>query len=953
MSKLKELLENGQSYWLDNLSRKKITSGEIGKRVRDKGLRGITSNPSIFNKAISNSTEYDAQIEALVKQNNTIQEIYDALTIKDVQDACDILKPVFDESNGQDGFVSLEVSPYLAHDTGGTILEARRLHKAVDRKNCLIKVPGTNEGLPAIEQLLYEGININVTLLFSVHMYAEIAKAYLRALQQRSDEGLPLENIVSFASVFISRIDVLTDQLLAQHTSTFKKGQSKSSIESLKSKAGIATAKLCYQRYEKIFSTKEFEALRLKGAHVQKLLWASTSNKDPLQDDLRYVNSLIGNNTVNTIPDETIALFEKRGIVKPDTICENVAEAEELFAELKEKDVDIDFITTELENEGVKKFIEAYEELMANLALKRKGKLGDHVSAQKFSLGKLEKELQSVYKTLDENQVGKRLFENDPYLWNKDEKQVKEIKHRLGWLSLPEDFVKNAIRLTDFAAKAKEDGFEHAVLLGMGGSSLCSEVTKKTFDVEIGFLELHILDNTSPEAILKLEEEIDIEKTLFIVASKSGGTQETICFFHYFFNRLKDERGKNMGSHFVAITDPGTQLTQLAQQYEFRDVFINNPNLGGRYSALSDFGLLPMALMGIDIIAFLGIAQQMEFGCKGVPAAVNPGISLGAALGTCYRNGRDKITFVLSSSIDSFGYWVEQLLAESTGKENKGLVPINGEVLGEAEVYGMDRVFVHMYLKGDTISSDEKKLEKLEAAGHPVVRIEIDSALALGGEYYRWEVAVAIAGLLMGINPFDQPNVEESKQNTAHLLEAWKRDGGFNLVRPYVWDGHVAVYSGKLEQNLEKSAVGDSVIDFLHQAKDGDYIALLPYFLLTEKRTKLLQEWRAQLRDDLKVATTLLEGPRYLHSTGQLHKGGPNTGLFIILVADEETELPIPTEKFGFDILHQAQPLGDFKSLDDKGRRIIRISLGKDLDKNLHHLVAEVTKLSKQFIEHL
>jgi len=950
MSALTNLLYYGQSYWLDNLTRKKIISGELSKRVSEQGLRGITSNPSIFNKAITNSTDYDEQITALVKQGNSAQQIYNALTIKDVQDACDILNPVYVESGGTDGFVSLEVSPYLARNTQETIKEARKLATAVGRANCLIKIPGTPEGIPAIEQMLYEGININVTLIFSVKRYVEVAQAYIRAVKHRVAEGKPVNDIISVASIFISRIDVLVDQLLGMYPSPLRDGEIYRPTL-LAGKAGVATARLSYQSFKEIFNSKDWEKLKNKGAHVQKPLWASTSNKDPLYKDIRYVESLVGNNTINTLPDETITAFAAHGILEKDAIEGDIKEAKQFFTDLEKVGIDIDFVTQQLENEGIQKFTDAYNELIGNLANKRLSILGEEASPQEGNCGSLEKEVNAAYKAIDEKQIGRLLFAKDPYLWKTDPEQVKEISRRLGWLNLPDDFTENVEMLIAFALKVKEEGYTDAVLLGMGGSSLCSEVARETFGTTNGYLQLFVLDNTDPAAIIELEKKINIEKTLFIVASKSGNTEETLSFFHYFYQQLKKKNDNNPGNNFVAITDDGTPLVKVAEKYQFRKVFVNNPDLGGRYSVLSDFGLVPMALMGVDIKALLLNAKQMEGSCDGVPAAANPGVSLGIILGICERHGRDKVTFILSSSISSFGYWVEQLLAESTGKEGRGLVPVNGELPGNPDVYGTDRIFVHMYLPSDNNEADETKLKMLEEAGHPVVRIKVANKIALGGEYYRWEIAAAIAGVIISINSFDQPNVEESKENTSQLLKGWIKDGSFKKVEPILKVENIAIYGNEKAKQFTSShheSVGDFINSFTAQVKPGDYIALLPYFLMTSYRTKVLQTWRQQMRDEFKEATTLLNGPRYLHSTGQLHKGGPDTGLYLILIGEEEKDLPIPGEKFGFTTLHQAQALGDFRSLNDKGRRVIFIQLGKDIDAGLEKLYQSFKASSKR-----
>jgi transaldolase / glucose-6-phosphate isomerase len=953
MNKLIELLNYGQSYWLDNLTREKITSGELNKRVTDQGLRGITSNPSIFDKAIANSNDYDEQIAELVKNGKTPEQIYEALTIKDVQDACDILKPVYNQSDGKDGFVSLEVSPYLAHDTQGSMAEARKLHKAVGRANCMIKIPGTPEGIPAIEQMLYEGININITLLFSVERYEEIARAYLRAIERRLADGSPINNIVSVASIFISRIDVLTDQLLGQRISLSEGPNSGKILELLLGKAGIVTARLSYQRFKEIFKGKNWKKLETKGANMQRLLWASTSTKNPLYDDLRYVEELIGSNTVNTITDETIAAFTDHGKLRKNAIEENTEQAKQFFSELKKQGIDMALVTQQLENEGIQKFTEAYNKLISSLAQKRLKVLGNDASPQQISCGKLDKELNAAYAAMDEKQAGRLLFAKDPHLWKSDPGQIKAISQCLGWLTLPDHFTKNAEVLIDFALEVKEEGYTHAVLLGMGGSSLCSVVTGKTFATAKGYLELRVLDNTDPEAILEVENNIDIEKTLFIVASKSGTTQETLSFFRYFYQQLQKKNKDRPGKNFVAITDAGTPLVKLAGQYNFRKVFLNQPDLGGRYSVLSDFGVLPMALMGLDIKGVLSNARQMQNSCNAVPAADNPGVSLGVAMGICQRHGRDKVTFVLSSSINSFGYWVEQLLAESTGKEGKGLIPVNGEQTGPPDAYGNDRIFIHIYLASDNNKTDEKKLKALEESGHPVVRIKLADKMALGGEYYRWEVAAAVAGMVIGINAFDQPNVEESKKNTREILNNWQKDGSFKKADPILTHENLSVFSGQITRKMQiypNETAGDFINDFFAMAEPDDYIAILPYFLMTDYRTNILQTLRHRIRDERKVATTLLNGPRYLHSTGQLHKGGPATGLYIILIGDKMQNLPIPGEDFGFAILHEAQALGDFRSLDDKARRVILIRLGQDVNEGLNKLSFSVRNAKSQLV---
>jgi transaldolase/glucose-6-phosphate isomerase len=934
MNNLIKLLDYGQSYWLDNLTRGKIKKGEIKNRVTQQGLRGITSNPSIFNKAISKGNDYDTQIKKLVREKKSVREIYEALTVKDVQDACDILKSVYDESNGTDGFVSLEVSPYLARDTEGTIEEARRLFSKVARPNCFIKIPGTDEGVPAIEQCLYEGININITLLFSIQSYEAVAWAYIKALERRLDEGKDIKNIASVASFFLSRIDVLTDQLLG-HYIIPEKTTGEPRPENLLGKAAIASAKIAYQSFKNIFSGERWQKLSNNGAHFQKPLWASTSTKDPLYSDVRYVETLIGPHTVNTLPDETIDALADHGKLIENSIEHSIDEARQTFENLRKLGIDINFVTRQLVNEGIQKFISPYDNLMKTLADKRSQFLSDKTGTQEIDYGKNKSEIISAFSSLDEKQIARRIYSKDPFVWKSEEKETEAIRNRLGWLDV-DDFINRADEIIDFAKEIKKEKFKYVVLLGMGGSSLCPEVARETFGSKQGFPKLLMLDNTDPAAVKNVESQVDLNKTLFIVASKSGTTTETLSFDHYFFSLLKDEGIKNPGRQFIAITDDNTSLQDEAKERKFRKVFTNPDDYGGRYSALSYFGLVPMALIGINIKEILYNAHQMEINSGPfIPSDSNPGISLGTVLGMNARLGRDKVTFVLSKSISAFGYWVEQLIAESTGKEGNGILPVESEDLGKPEVYGNDRIFVYMHAGGDDKKNDERKLNILEKAGHPVIKIDLKNKLALGAEFFRWELATATAGRIISVNPFNEPNVSESKKNSKDLLNEWQKTKSFDEGKPIVNQNISVFYNSDADWVPQGKSVSAFLNSFVKLARSPDYIALLAYFLQTPQRQKLLQSIRMKLRNKLKVATTLGYGPRYMHSTGQLHKGGPNNGVFIMFTYDAKDDLPIPGQDYGFATLQKAQALGDFRSLNNKNRRVIRIHLEGSVEQAL------------------
>jgi transaldolase / glucose-6-phosphate isomerase len=925
---LLQLIDHGQSYWLDNLGRTMIRNGDLERRVTEQGLRGITSNPTIFDSAITKGDEYDEQIAQLVAAGRSVPEIYDELTVRDVRDACDILRPVHDSSGGADGFVSLEVSPHLAHDAEGSLQAARRLFTAVDRPNVLIKIPGSPVCVQAIEEALFEGININITLLFSIQSYEAVARAYIRALERRATAGKPIDTVASVASFFLSRIDVLVDRLLAHRVRD--SGGSKNGVrpEQLFGAAAIANAKLAYQCFKRNFTGERWEPLEQCGARPQRVLWASTSTKDPLYSDVRYVEPLIGPHTVNTMPDKTVAAFAAHGVVA-DTLEQGLDEARRVMEDLRTLGIDLDRVTWQLLNDGIQKFIEPYDELMTSLAEKRRHFLAQHAVWEKTATGPVKTAIAAATEALDVRRFGTRFFAGDPLLWKSHPADAEGIRNRLGWLDL--DFFRNKVtEIQAFTEEVRSSGVRHVVLLGMGGSSLCAAVCAEIFGVAEAYPRFTMLDDTDPAALRAIEEHADLPETLFIVASKSGTTLETLSFYRYFRNRLTAAGIPDAGKHFVAITDPGTPLADEARKNGFRHCFENPSSIGGRYSALSYFGLVPMSLLGIDIEALLEDAEQMRIGCgPQVPAASNPAIHLGALLGVAGRAGRDKVTFVFSRALAPFASWLEQLLAESTGKDGRGLLPVADEALGKPEVYGQDRIFVSLSMEGEDHQRGQQVLSKLEKAGHPVVSVRLADRIALGGEFFRWEMATATAGAILGVDPFDEPNVAESKHNTARLLERWKERATLPAEAPIVEGGAIAVYGNERWRSHDASAI-QVLQSFLETAQPSDYIAVLPYFHRTPTRHQALQTFRTRLRDRFRVATTIGYGPRYLHSTGQLHKGGANTGVFLIITTEADQDLAIPDQPYGFATLHAAQALGDFQSLRNKERRVLRLHLHGD-----------------------
>ncbi len=949
---IREVTKYGQSIWFDYIRRGLITSGELKRMVEEDGLLGVTSNPAIFEKAIAGSSDYDSAMRKLAGEGLTsVKDIYERLAIEDIQLAADVLYSAYQKTGGRDGFVSLEVSPHLANDTEGTIQEATRLYAAVNRPNVMIKVPGTPAGFPAITELISRGINVNVTLLFSIAAYVKAAEAYMAGLEVLAQKSGDLSKVASVASFFLSRIDTLIDDRLGQMLDKERDPDRRALLKSLVGKVAIASARIAYAHYRELVATPRWRALAEKGARSQRLLWASTSAKNPKYSKTKYVDELIGPDTVNTLPAETYNEFKAHGRPRPALIenwVEKLEEAQQVFHALETVGISLNEATDQLLADGVKKFNDAFDQLLAAIDKKRASMVAGAPERRLYVLGQAEKAVKEALDDWQNNSKVRRLWEGDASLWtNTDE------GHWLGWIHVVDGQREHSEHLKRIAEDVRQAGFKHILLLGMGGSSLCPDVLSRTFGKIDGYPELLVLDSTVPAQVASFERRVDLRSTLFIVSSKSGTTTEPNVFKQYFFDRVSKVVGANeAGSRFVAITDPGTPLHQLAKRERFRHIFFGVPSIGGRYSALSNFGMVPAAAMGLDVIRLLDRAEVMLHACSPyVPTHDNPGVTLGAILGTLARLGRDKLTLVASPSIARLGAWLEQLLAESTGKEGKGIIPIDGEELGPPEVYGDDRVFVYSALESDDTARDEAALTALERAGHPVVRLKLADLWDLGQEFLRWEFATAVAGSILGINAFNQPDVEASKLATRKLTAAYEKSGSLPEQTPLLRDGELSLFADPdnaqaLGVGRNGRDVGDVLAAHIARLRPRDYFAINAYIEMSDETFAELQAIRHAVRNAKRVATTVGYGPRFLHSTGQLHKGGPNTGVFLQITCDDAHDLPIPGQKYTFGVLKRAQAEGDFQVLAERGRRLLRVHLGADVIaglKRLREIVERVT----------
>ena len=895
---IKKLTSLGQSLWYDNIQRKLLENGELKAMIERGEIRGVTSNPTIFNNAIAKTNDYDSALTPLAWAGWDAEKIFWQLAVEDIRAACDAFLPLYEETNGGDGFVSLEVNPGIAHDTEATTAQAQQLWVRVARPNLMVKIPATKEGVPAIRRAIAAGVNINVTLIFSLKRYAEVMDAYLQGLEDRAALGHPIDHIASVASFFVSRVDTKIDPKLPEGSD-------------LKGKAAIANAKLAYEQYHQTFAGMRWEKLKYKGARVQRPLWASTSTKNPAYPDTIYVDNLIGPETVNTVPPATLDAFKDHGVASL-TLMRGLEEAQDAINKLEAAGISMDVVTQELEDEGVKAFADAFAQLL--------GTIDDRRKSAASSLGPIADPVSKRIAQLEADSIPARLWKHDPTLWAAEDDPAgqHEVTIRMGWLDSTDKARKKMSEYQSFADEIHREQIVRVLVLGMGGSSLTAEVFSSLMaaaGIEAS-LSLAILDSTDPAQVAQTAEDYPPDKSLYIVSSKSGGTAEVMAAFDYFWQLSNHD-----GSRFIAITDPNTSLEALARKHNFRKIFSADELVGGRYSALTDFGLVPAALLGMDLNRLLDRAEWVRQQCgEYTPAARNPGLALGAVLGEAALGGRNKLTILSDVPLSAFAGWIEQIIAESSGKFGKGILPVPLEPIGSPDVYGSDRLFVYLRQTGE----QDQSIAALQAAGHPILQFSIPHFYDIGAEMFRWEVATAIACSILGVNAFDQPNVESSKKITKAKIADYQAKGRLEEGQPAWQQDGVFVYA---PTELTGTSLKSVLAGFLEQAKSNGYVAINAYLPRNSAMIEALQKMRVAIRAKTGDAVTAGFGPRFQHSTGQFHKGGPNNALFLVITAEPEKDFDIPNEGLTFGTLIRAQALGDYEALIEAGRKAIRVHL--------------------------
>ncbi len=907
MNTIRQLHSLGQSLWYDNIQRRLLDNGELAMLIQQGEIRGITSNPSIFQQAIARSTDYDPALVSMAWAGWDAEMIFWHLAIEDITRACDLFLPLFESSRAADGFVSLEVHPALAHDPAATLAQAKHLWETVDRPNLMIKIPATQASLPAVRSAIAAGINVNVTLIFSIKRYREVMEAFLAGLEDILASGQARPHFpASVASFFISRMDTRVDAHLPEDSP-------------LRGRAAIANARLAYDVFRQTFSGPRWEELAAAGARLQRPLWASTSTKNPAYPDTLYVDSLVAPDTVNTVPPQTLAAYRDHGKAAL-AFSGDTNEARSTCMELELRGISFARLTEELEKEGLQAFAEAFSGMLEAIDTRRRAAFAN--------LGTLADPVKERFARMEAEDVPARLWAGDPGLWTTDPAQQEEIRKRLGWLHLPETSRARLATLESLAAVIRSAGIRKFLLLGMGGSSLAPEVLSLVFAGSPAGrpqgVDFAILDSTDPDQVAQAARDFPPRESLYIVSSKSGGTAEVNAMLEYFWQLSGED-----GSRFVAITDPGTSLDALANRRGFRATLLADPTVGGRFSVLADFGLFPMALMGLDLSRALSSAAAMLHACRpGESAVNNPGMALGVVLGEAALAGRDKLTLLADPPLSAFGSWLEQLIAESSGKQGTGIVVIDDEPLAPAEAYSPDRLFV--YLRADGALAAH--VTALRSTGQPVLEYTIPDVYTLVAEFYRWEIATATACHILGVNAFDQPNVQDNKNRTVEKMKVYLQSGRLDEPLP-TWEGEgFRMFSN---QPLPGNSLAEILSAFLAMAQTGDpqtaagrsYIAINAYLPRNPKMHAALRGVRQQILLRSGCATTLGFGPRFLHSTGQLHKGGPTSGMFLQITADPIQDLDIPGQAATFGVLERAQALGDYEALAARGRLILRLHL--------------------------
>lgn len=897
------LLEAGQSIWLDNIRRGLIKNGKLAKDINRGLIRGITSNPSIIRKAITKSRDYDNALTAMALADVDPEDIFFQLMVEDIRNAADLFRELYIQSQGNDGFVSLEVSPLYAHDPEKTAGQAKYLWKAVNRPNLMIKIPVTDESIPVITELTASGINLNLTLIFSSERYEQAALAYISGLQQRIDKGETIDKIRSVASVFMSRIDTKIDPLLAERGV---------SSRNLQGKAAIRNAQKIFNRSIEIFESEQFNLIREHGGNAQRILWASTSTKNPLYKPTLYVDELVGKNTINAVTPITLDSLLKSCNTKPTLPVSN-DEINDYFTSLRNEGVDIYEIYSQLESEGIETFSNDYQETISSIK--------SRCETIRSGTGNLQNSIEEAFRTIESDSVMRRIFSKDPTVWTFETQVFPKIRNRLGWL----DTYKNTeTSIPDYIAlrnELKKEGINKILLIGCGTLSLPTETIKNVFSKESD-MELEVINSIDPIQIIETQKNIDPKTTLFIVSSKSGADEETCALCSFFYTEAQKDLAEKTGHNFIAVTDAGSNLEKTAKELQFRKVFFSDPAVGESYSALTPFGILPATLAGLDGPRINSkIHEIMQCCSPSVPVYRNEGVSLGTFIAAGAALGKNKLTIISDRLFVSLESWIKKLITGSS-VNNQEIIPVISEPELEDKSYSSDRIFVYLNVN----NSQNERMAMIRSQGHPVFEISIDNGYDLFAEFYRWELAISVAFSIMKVNPFALSDQHDNKTRIKTKIDEFQDTGSFSEM-PVIWsDEHTEIWA-KDELNVSECTNYNEIITrFIETFAENNYFISINAYLPENAETK---NWMQQLRNSIlhstNCATTLDFGTCLLPSGSPDQTACKGEGLFIQIIADHKKVLNIPGKNISFNLLERAQSLADFERLVENGQKVIRI----------------------------
>ncbi|MCC6973795.1 MAG: bifunctional transaldolase/phosoglucose isomerase [Anaerolineae bacterium] len=935
------------SIWYNHLSRDLIRSGELAQLITSGRLAGLRLNLALLERAIGEGDSYDEELVNTGEHDSDLA--LESLLIADVRAAADLLRPIYEESGGQKGFVCLDLSPLRADRPEIAVSEAKRLYASADRPNLMIEMIGKQTHLTAIEESLYAGVNVCISAVFSIRDYVQVAECYLRALERRLYNGQSVKGLVSIVQFDLSRVDAFVDKQLANN---LRSAQGRGDLARVSANnvligtVGIANARRIYERFRELFHGDRFKRLQEAGALPQRLVWAEAEPNLLNLSSTAYLDALCTADTLVMASSATLGEYLQytHSHEFPPTDFNAVLDT---LRRAEEVGIDLEMINRRLQGDYEELLIDTFRKLITRLEGKRKTLLSGFIKRQALVLGVYQNAVETTLKQLRRQLSITRMWAKDTTLWTESAEQGEIIRQRLGWLTLPTDGRIERARLQTLREESRLKQWAHVVLLGMGGSSLAAEVIWRVLGRQPGYPELLLLDTTDPAAIQRVRDQIDLRRSVFIAASKSGTTLETQCLQRYFIAQL-EKSGLTPGDHFIAITDPGSKLEQQSRSLGFRHVFLNPGDMPGRYAALSYFGLVPAALCGLNFERILQAGVEMQSACSsGVMGNNHPGLWLGTVMGVMAEHGRDKLSFLTSPEIAALPVWIEQLVAESLGKDGESVIPVVSTDPGMPHDYNDDRLFVYLRLDNGRDNPDDVA-QMLREAGHPLVTLALRDKYDVGAEFFRWAFAAATAAMVLEVNPFDEPNVGETKNNTAWQLENFQHTGALPAERPSFAEDGVSLFTDEHTAELltavaqqrayQGSPLTDALATFLTFARSGDYVAIMAFLDPSEVMNAHLETIQRRARHVLKRAVTIGFGPRFLHITGQMHKGGAPHGVFLQITAADQVQVPIPSEPYDFSILKQAQANGDLTALLSRGLRVARLDLGDNPVQGLHKI---------------